>query len=414
MSSLEDGVIFEVDGNEARVKYDAGLPLSPEEAVAVAKVDLDIWIPYKLRVNMWQIGRKKKTVDLDIVDGVMTGLIEDHGEIHKEYLYQIEVRLERRERIAIKPVIQPIQITNNVVVPNRKESLSQEFEKQSILFITDTHFGFRTERFEKPVAFHNRVFLSDLLYISKILKPTITIWGGDTLDLAGFSKFPNDPSTIYNTQIAALEAAWLINQFGMNTLEQKVIEGNHDVRMPKAVSMNFAAAYQLKPVHDLEGEPLISVPRLLGFEQSENIKWYGGYPNNFVRVGEVNFEHGNIARDVSGATASSMIKKRNRTTFFGHIHRYESVSKNTDDGVGYITMATPGCACRWPETPGSTIYSNWTNGAFLITLRNGTVSSIEHILHDRGLTFFRGDIYQGEEYIRHMGNDIPEKFMDAL
>lgn len=407
-----EDVIFEVDGNEARAKYDAALPLSPSEALAVAQVDLDIWTPVKVRANMWQMGRKKKYVDLDIVDGVMTGIVEDLGTLHKEYLYQIEVKLERVERIAVRPVLQPIHISNDVKVPFQETHQNVDGLKK-ILFITDPHFGFRTEPFEDPVAFHDRTFLSDLLAICEFEFPDYVIWGGDTLDLTDFSRFPNDPAVINKTQYAALEAAWVINQFGLYSVRQVILEGNHDVRMEKALSQNFAAAYQLKPVHDLTGAPLMSVERLMGYDQHPGITYAKGYPDSYFDIGNVCFEHGNIVRKGHGTTASAMMKERTKTTFFGHIHRYEKVSRPNGEN-GYIHMATPGCACRRQYVPGANRHSAWTEGAFLITMDRGEVRTIEEIMHDREVTYFRGGPWKGVDYLDYMKLDIPPKFMHSL
>jgi hypothetical protein len=399
--------------NEAWVKYEAPLPLTAEELAAIAGIDSDVWILAEQKPNAWMMGRSDKTVDLEIVDGRMTGSVYDSGGWNKAYMYQMKARFVRRVPIEVHPVFQPIIFNTRrhgrKLVPKKDKGVTR------ILHITDPHFGFLVKPFEKPKTFHSRKFLSDLLLLCRHLHIDYLVWGGDILDLTDFSRWPTKPDIINNTQIAAIEAAWVINQFGLLVGKQKIIEGNHDIRMPNATAQNFSAAYELKPVYDLEGPALLSVPRILGFDTNGDIDWYPGYPDSMWSFGDVDFEHGGPpAPSQSGATVTKYLKEIVRTTIFGHIHRAERAEKHIKGVEGPIIAATPGCACRKETTPGAGLKRNWGIGAFYMTFVDGLLTNLEPIQHERGQTYFRGERYAGPDYTEFMEKDIPEKYMRAL
>lgn len=409
---MKEDIEFTESGNEAVLKFVSGDPLTAQEAVALAGVDLDIWSIESHRVNMWQMGRKDREVALSFDEGVASGYVKDTGEIKKTYLYQIEVKLTRKQRLSVELVLSPVQIKNHQ--RPIKGAVKKPKGSTSIIFVTDPHFGFSTKPFEKPEPYHDRLFLSNLLAIARRVEPDYFVWGGDILDLAEFSRWPKKPEVVFNTQIAAIEAAWLLNQFALVSQRPMVIlEGNHDLRLPASMVQHLSSAYELRPVHDLAGESLMSVPRLLGFENRDDILWVAGYPNNFYQIGEVYFEHGSVAKSGPGATAAALAKSRIHNTIFGHIHRHEKVRVRREDGR-VTTMASPGCACRWQYVPGASRFSDWTQGAFLITLQEGKLMSIEDINHVQEETYFRGERFVGRDYSVGMLNEIPAPFKEAF
>lgn len=411
MSKVDD-ITFEENGNEAWLKYKAAEPLTVEELAEIAGIDLNVWEPVQQEPNAWTMGRKNKKVSMEWIEGKANGHVEDDGTIHKTYMYQMKAKFERIERVAVSPVIKPIIVSSKARFAKAKKT--PKTNKTHMLFVTDPHFGFRTRLFMEPETFHSRPFLSDLFAVIKSLKLDYVIWGGDTLDLADFSKFPKNPTIINNTQIAAVEAAWVINQFGMYAPRQKIIEGNHDIRMPKATADNFAAAYQLKPAHELEGPALLSLPRLLGLDVMPGVDWYPGWPDASWEFGDAIFEHGDALSGIPGATVGKVLKDAVKSTIFGHVHRAERATKHVKGMADPIIAATPGGACRKETVPGATLKRNWSIGAFYLTFVDGKLKEPEHISHENGETYFRGERYHGEDYILRMGKEMPEKYMRAL
>lgn len=401
-----EAVDFNVKGNDAVLKFKTGEPMSAEDVMDLAGVDEDEWKIEDYEITLWQVGAKSVVKDLTYEHGKATGIIKSDGGLTKEYLYRIRVKLTRRVRIAVKAAIQPIEMARRpyVQLPLRKEATGT-----TTLFIADPHFGFVRGDYGLH-AIHHRQFLASLLTIAQEVQPTRVIWNGDILDLADFSSFATSPDQLHHTQLAGIELAWVLEKFGSSTERQIILEGNHDIRLSKALIKNMTAAYGLRPVHDIGGEDLMSVPRFLGLDRI-GVDWIGGYPDSRLKVGGATFEHGNVVRKGSGRTASSIIDGLASSRFFGHIHRMELAQRYVPDLGHNIYAGSPGCACRWQFAPGATSESNWQLGAFLITHSGIRVSSVEPITRQpkRG-TFFRGESYSDWDYLPLFLDSCPKPF----
>lgn len=396
---IPSGLTAQVNGNSATLKFKGGEPLSPEDLISLAGLDEDEWTYENdgVKINAWQIGRKSKEVDMTFEEGRVSGRLKDSGEIKKEYLFKIEVKLRRKNPVAVSPVIVPVQIDFQPV----KYFGEKDDSGETILFITDPHFGYlRVD--QKLVPFQVRHFIGSLLEIAKEIQPDLIVWGGDILDLPGFSRFQTEPSIMFQTQKAIIEASWVLGQFRLTTNRQVVLEGNHDKRLNTEIIKNVASAYELRPADQLDGFPVMSIPKLLGLE-SIFTEWVGGYPNSDFRFGDIIFSHGNIARKGSGKTVSNIVNDATISSFFGHIHRHEVVTKLITDSGKEIVVGSPGCAADRRVVPGSSSKMNWHIGAFLITTDGTDVVSLEHIrgsLKDE--TFFRSVSYHGNDYFDQM------------
>ena len=408
---LATKVSFKETGNEAVLKYKAAEPLTPDEVLKLAEIDPDEWRVTDQRINMWQMGRKAKEVDLTWTDGKADGFVKDEGEINKTYLYQVEVKLTRKNRVAVKTVLHPINFT--VFGEAHPTDHTKDDDDLTVLFIADPHFGFR-RRAEGLVPIQSREFLNALLTIAGIIKPNVTVWNGDVLDFAEFGSFDTEPELLDNTQMAGIELGWVLSQFRKLSRRQIVIEGNHEVRMQKALVKHLSAAFQLKPIHDLDGHPLMSVPRFLGLD-SLDTEWVGGYPSAHVQIGSAKFQHGSIVRKGSGKTISSMINDLTSDRFFGHIHRYEIAQKYLEDEGRSIFVGSPGCACDKLWTPGSDATHNWQLGAFVIHIGrlDGKVASVEHITAlPKSPVWFRGHKFLAKSYLPELCKSLPSKYHD--
>lgn len=406
--SQKNGLTFDEDGNEATLKFRGAEPLSKDEVLALAKVDTNEWKVTDTRFNLWQVGRKHTIKDLRIKSGTMSGSIMDDGEIKKEYLYQIEVKLTRIKRIAVKPVIKPVEVN----FTSRSYSVSKRHcVFKSILFVTDPHFGFRRQLDGELTPMHHRKFLSGVLGVAAMTRPDVVLWAGDMLDMADFSSFKTEPELLFNVQLAGIETSWLLSQFGETCDRQIVLEGNHDERLNRALIQNMKSAYQIRPVDELDGPPLMSVPRFLGLSGLD-IEWVGGYPDSQVRIGSIKFMHGKIARKGSAKTVGAMIDSAACSKIFGHIHRYELASKYIADTDEEVFVGSPGCACERTQVPGAGLEANWQLGAFFITIFNdGSVANIEHIRGDKyGEVLFRGEHIVTDNYFADFIEHIPEEY----
>lgn len=402
-------VKLERAGNEAALKYQAAEPLTEDEVMAVAGLDPDEWVITSSNVNLWQMGRKHKVVDLEWVNGKADGFVRDDGELKKTYLYQIELKLTRRDRVAVKPVIQSInvQLPRNYQHPSWRERVPGD--EGRALFIADPHFGYRLRR-GRLVPIHSRHFINALMAIAVEEEPSIVVWNGDLMDLADWSRFDTEPELLNHTQVAALEASWVLARFRALTGRQVVLEGNHDVRAQKEIIKHLGAAYDLRPVHELEGAPLLSLPRLLSLD-TIGTEWIDGYPHNSLDLPGIRFIHGDTVRKGSGRTASAIVKEVTISRFFGHVHRHELVRRSLPDVDREVWVGSPGCACDRRQAPGSGPTHNWQLGAFLIHYDGQGVTHVEHVAgRVDGPTRFRGRRYEVGDYLDDLVDDIPDEY----
>jgi len=398
---------FKESGNEATLKYENGEPLTIAEALKMANVDPDVWEVTHQEIGMWQGGVKSERKDLTFDEGKISGTVKSDGKLSKTYLYRMSISLTRKKRVAVKPVLKPLNFS--ILTPSKP--VDRDSDGLKILFIADPHFGFRRVMGDL-IPIHSRKFLNSLLSIADFTKPNIVIWNGDVLDLAEFGRFDTEPELLANTQLAGIELGWVLGQFRQTCKRQIIIEGNHEVRLEKAIVKNLTAGYQLTPIHDLGGHPLLSVPRFLGLD-SLDTEWIGGYPSANIKIGSAKFQHGNVVRKGSAKTIGAIINDATGDRFFGHIHRYEIAQKYVEDEGRAIWVGSPGCACDKLYTPGSDENHNWQLGAFLITLNqfDGTVQNVEHIsAQPNGPAFFRGQKFQPANYMREFGDSLPLQF----
>lgn len=147
------------------------------------------------------------------------------------------------------------------------------------------------------------------------------------------------------------------------------ITGN--CRAEKALMMNAISAYGLKSVDDLNGPPLLSIPKLLGLDKL-NITYHPNYPHGKVVLNEnLVCIHGETAKSESGATVSAVVKDTRVSVIQGHIHRYEVATKTlwgADDTAYMYTAASFGCLCKIDPgaVPGAKAYQNWQQGVGIV------------------------------------------------
>jgi hypothetical protein len=211
------------------------------------------------------------------------------------------------------------------------------------------------------------------LQIARYIKPDRIVLLGDNLDLPQESKYPTGPEFFFTTQAAAVELAWWLAQFRDIDPDMEIdyIAGNHDIRAEKALMMNAISAYGLKSVDDLNGPPLLSIPKLLGLDKL-NITYHPNYPHGKVVLNDnLVCIHGETAKSESGATVSAVVKDTRVSVIQGHIHRYEVATKTlwgADDTAYMYTAASFGCLCKIDPgaVPGAKAYQNWQQGVGIV------------------------------------------------
>ena len=364
------GVDDRVQGNYRTVRIKSSDIKSPEELIQVAGINLEEWTYKDARINTWQVGAKTAEKSIEWKDGIIvSGYVEDSGRITKENLYQVEVKLLRKNPVALEPILTPVQVE----LPELPiEPISRIWSGKTLMF-SDPHFGFVRNLYTGQLdPFHDREALSLMIQLVATGEFDEVVIAGDLLDLAEWSdKFVRSPEMYWTTQPAIVEAAWFLAQLRKVSPRTRitVIEGNHDERLLRLMLAHMNQAYGLKPADQLNGHPVLSVPNLLGLERM-GVGWIGGYPNGEHWIGnDCVIVHGHTVRSGPGATASAVVKDASVTTGFGHAHRIENVFMTSWDrhGPKIVSAFCPGCVCRIDgAVPGVKARTDWQQGFAIV------------------------------------------------
>lgn len=132
-------------------------------------------------------------------------------------------------------------------------------------------------------------------------------------------------------------------------------EGNHEYRMQRYLAR---LAPEIRNLTDDKGEPYVSVPNLFGLDDL-GVNWIPYYESSSLG-GDVEVEHGDIARSKSGYTAHGMLDRRGSNGFSGHTHKLALVSRNQGGEVKY--WVETGSLCNPQPNPKWTKKPDWVNG----------------------------------------------------
>jgi len=380
-----DELEVNMDGNFATIRSVVveGQIKTVEQLLDIAGMSPDEWVVTNPKIKKWDVAIKLKvSKDAEVVKVVPSIYIEAH--------------LRAVHPTAFEPVIQPIHIEMPKMPKVGKQAKGGV---KRALIINDPQVGFRrTLHTTELVPFHDRRVLDLALQIAQTEQIDHISFGGDCLDLSEWSdKFMPEPEFYWTTQPAFLEWAWWLTQFRMArpTAEIKMLEGNHDIRLPNLIAKNMRQAYKLRAVDELHLPPALSVERLLALH-TLNIEYINHYPDNgYWLNNNVFIIHGDLVRNNPGDTAKALVNKQAFTTIFGHIHRRESVTRRMKSHNGDIiyTAFCPGCVCKIDGTvPGSKSDQQWQNGIAVIEYTEKEENIIPIAISDGKM------IYNGKEW----------------
>jgi len=383
-----------------------------EQLIEYCEIDLDEWIIEKSEVNKWEGYRREESKELTFENGVIDGWANDTGGIHIEPIFQVKVRLVRKEPIAVRPVVSPV----NLNIRYRKAKAPNESRHSRALIIADTHVGFlRNMRTGKMSPLHDRNAMSTVLSILDHVKFEEIILAGDILDLAEWSdKFVRSPDMYLTTQPAILEAAWWISQMRSRQPDAKMhyLIGNHGKRIEDFLFKHAYMAYGLKPADEIDGDDLMSLARMLDL-RSMDVAYVDEYPDGKIWVNDNTvITHGNIARSKPGHTVSAVVEDAQANEIFGHIHRREIATKSLlkKNGSRAVFAMCPGCLCNINGiVPGSNSKSNWQQGVGIISYNNDiTIPTIAPI--ENGMLYYNENTYEAWDYVPLLKEDTKWEF----
>lgn len=378
-----------IDGNFGTIRSVVveGQIRTVAELMRISGMSTADWDVVNPKIKKWDVALKLKTgKDVEVVKVVPS-------------IY-IEAPLRSRNPQAFEPVIQPI----NISLPKMpKVGKQARGGVKRCLNINDPQVGFRrTLHTAELVPYHDRRVLDLALQIAQEEQIDHISFGGDCLDLSEWStKFVTDPESYWTTQPALLEWSWWLTQcrLARPQAKMKMLEGNHDKRLPLMIVQNMRQAYKLRPVDELQLPPSMSVPRLLALHKID-VEYVENYPDNGYWLNKnVFITHGDVVRAGPGDTAKALVNKQAFTTIFGHIHRRELVSRRLKmhDGDLVYSAFCPGCACKTDGTvPGSSSRDQWQNGLAVIEYTEDEENIIPIAIND-GTMIYNGRVWKARE-----------------
>lgn len=359
-----------------------------QQLIDSCNIDLEEWIIERHVINKWEVGAKNSRDELQISP-----------------LFQVKAWLTKRHPDQITPVVQPVDITINVI----KQSHNKPERTRNIaVTLGDPHFGFSMDMMTRELTpMHDRSALSVALQIVKDIQPDVIVWKGDILDLPDWSdKFLQSPEFHFTTQPAIVEASWWLSQFVQScNAENIAVIGNHGERIDKALMKHVISAYGLRSADNLD-IPVMSLRNLLALDKI-GVYWAGSehWITDNIRV-----IHGDIAKTTPGATAKAINDRANETTIFGHIHRTELTSRtiHTRNGQRTITAFCPGCLCRVDGVVPPGKLQNWQQGFAVLHYDDNNVQ-IDPVSITGGIAY-HGREYVGEFDRGQLENDTGYRF----
>lgn len=302
------------------------------------------------------------------------------------------------------PVVQPGPPIL-IKAPKVKRAAKSPGAWRTAVILPDPQIGYRRDLETMELdPFHCERTIDVALQVCAAVEPDLIVNLGDLLDLQEFTRFELEPGFQLTTQPSIYRAQEFL---GMQraiapNAEIRLLEGNHDARLPRQIIANAKAAFQLKRAP--EDWPVLSVPNLLRLDDF-GVEYVPGYPAGITWINDrLACIHGSKVRS-NGSTAAGVIDDERVSVIFGHIHRIEMQHKTrrTRNGGRSSLAASPGCLCRIdgavpgvkggmdPNGKAVAAVENWQNGLAVVTYKDGdSPFALELIPIHGGTTIFRG------------------------
>jgi hypothetical protein len=393
-----EGLTTEEKGNEKVVEYRGDKPVKTlDELLELAEVDRTVWEVDRWTSNVW-------------------GVTSAAG-----YSNNWQVKAFLKRKVAIITEFEPVKPVSVNIVPTRPTL--RKAGVKTALVLMDRQYGFRRDEvtgYLDPT--HDRRAIDIVVQVAELVKPDWIIDPGDVLDLPEFApKYPRTPDFSATTQASICEAAYDNGRLrkAVPDAPYDTLEGNHDKRLQKFIIENAKAAYGLKSADDVkqERDGSLTIPRLLDFDKL-GINYISGYPDGEVWVNEgLRVIHGDVAKNKSGATVTSLLDDITESVIQGHIHRMEMAARTRyRKGKPYtVWAASGGCLCRVDgAVPGVKSRQNWNQGFFLVRYDpDGWWHHIEPYPIENGMCYFNGQWIEGRVDVERLSEETGFNFRRA-
>ena len=292
-------------------------------------------------------------------------------------------------------------------------------EARTVVCLPDPQIGYWRDMDTGDLEpMHDTRAMDVALQIGVAANPHEVINLGDTLDLAEFGKFGNEPTLDQTTNpaLATAHQFLAVQRAHIDPESLIVMEGNHDKRLADAVAKhNRAALYVRKADSTPDDWPVFSIPYLLCLD-SLGVEYVDGYPaGQYWLTDSFVVEHGKRINSGGSTAAKQSREAPGISAVFGHVHRIEvhtrSVVVGSED-VRRNVFVSPGCLCRTDgavpsygsgsSTAGRPVvnHEDWQQGLAVLTFpENGDAPQVETVFIDDGRAMFRGELYEAGPYL---------------
>lgn len=280
---------------------------------------------------------------------------------------------------------------------------------QDAYLVPDMQIGYFADTDGNLVAIHDEAAMAVALAIAKDLQPARIVFHGDNADFAEMSRFRLSPAFAQTVQATIDRCTLLAAEYreACPNAEIDWLEGNHEARLSFYIIDNAKAAFGLRRGREPKGWPVLSLPHLCHFDESQ-VSYVSGYPANEVWLND-NFRviHGHKVKS-NGSTAHSYLDDARVSTAFGHVHRRElgQRTRHTRNGPRTVTSVSFGCLARIdgvvPSTKGGMdvhgqpvrTTEDWQQGVGIVRFQPGDgLHAVEHVEILNGWAMWRDREY---------------------
>lgn len=321
-----------------------------QELLAAHDIDLaDLGSVRSVQVRDWEALAKGPTSET--IDPATGKVRISRGATAKVPMHSSAIILDPSWATGPKwPVVQPAKAVRASVPKRTGPSLVGLWK--TLLFLPDEQIGYRrlagSGTFD---PFHDPRCIDIYLQIAEAERPDLIIHAGDLNDFAAFSRHRQEPGFAMTVQEGLDYAYAYLYMLSLLCKEQRLISGNHDIRLQNYVIDNAAAAFgvtraRLKS-HPPEW-PVLSLENLLRLDEI-NVEYVGAYPAGATYVNDnLAAIHGAKIGNKNRTAAQIVVEDENVNVLYGHTHKRALAAKtrNSRCAPKFAMAYSPGCGCR--------------------------------------------------------------------
>jgi hypothetical protein len=306
--------------------------------------------------------------------------------------------------------VQPAKPTIVKPVPSKPKIV----DATVTVILPDPQIGYRRLVDGTMLPMHDEKAMNLCLQMMRFIRPDKVVNLGDFIDLPEWSaKFLILPEFVLTTQPSIDRAhKFLAEQRAVvgDSAEMVLIAGNHDARLPMAITRNAISALRLKRANLPESFPVLSMGFLLRLDELK-VKYLGAYPAHKYKIAKGGKGQTPLYAIHGDKLDVAKVAKSERQSFVqGHIHRIALHSETYEVGGEreQVVAFSPGCLCRVdgyvPSTKSAvnddgipvTRFESWQQGMAVITETKDGFWSLEMVSITDGKAIYRGRVFTSD------------------